>query len=112
MSALALHLGISIVFLGISLYLAWEKRSWPQARILCLLLGVFWFPGVTLYTLVFGKVGESWEGLVISMTWLASLLVLGLCLMWSKKIHAHGRWMIILTLTAIAMLLGMLALCQ
>jgi len=109
---LALLLVISIAFIGFSLYAAWEKPTWRRARIGYLIVGVFWLPVITIGTFIFGKTIQSWEWLVVAMTWLASLLVLGLCLMWSKKIHAHGRLMIILTLAAIALLLGALALRQ
>jgi hypothetical protein len=111
MSALALHLGSSVALLGTSLYIAWNKRLWRQGRIVCLSLGVFWLPAVTLRILVFEKAGRSWEWLIISITWLALLLVLGLCVMYgSKKIHAHGRLMIILSLAAITALLSALGL--
>jgi hypothetical protein len=101
-----LHLGGSMGFLAISLFLAWEKHSWGKMRLICLLLGIFWLPGITLNILILEKPGREWEWLTVSMIWLASILVLGLCLMYgSRKIHAQGRLMIILTLTAISVLL-------
>jgi hypothetical protein len=108
MPSLGIHLSISAAFLGVSLYIAWGRRAWKRLRIASLALGIFWLPGVSLGILAFEEAGKSWEWLIVSISWLAAVLVLGLCLMWSKRVHAHGRLMIILVLIGIAGLLGAL----
>lgn len=105
MPYISLHISLSGLFLFCAIGFAWKKRSilWP--RLSLIVLSVFWLPGVTANSMARHGSSYSWGCTILSMGWLSALMVLGLCLMWSKRIHFLGREIVILSLLGIASLL-------